>query len=180
MTRRLASAMPICLSILLWHSATADAQTPRGAYPGGTPVIRGVRSMSGSRSPRTRSLRQTAAASTAGPATVPPPRPIGVRSYHSGGSWGPGMYGGAVADGTRATCRSGRGHCGGLGCRGCLGCRSGDQWPRMYKPGHRPTHRHWSVYEQPKNLVYPPTQVPGSVVQYPYYTLKGPDDFFLK
>jgi hypothetical protein len=27
-------------------------------------------------------------------------------------------------------------------------------------------------------LVYPPNPTPGAVVQYPYYTCKGPDDFF--
>jgi hypothetical protein len=27
-------------------------------------------------------------------------------------------------------------------------------------------------------LVYPPNPTPGAIVQYPYYTCKGPDDFF--
>jgi hypothetical protein len=27
-------------------------------------------------------------------------------------------------------------------------------------------------------LVYPPNPTPGALVQYPYYTCKGPDDFF--
>jgi hypothetical protein len=48
------------------------------------------------------------------------------------------------------TCR----HCRGLGCRCC-----------------RP-------YRVPRNLVYPPPgEMPG-IVQYPYYTCKGPDCFF--
>jgi hypothetical protein len=46
--------------------------------------------------------------------------------------------------------------------------------------GHHPTHYHWFSYEQPRNLVYPPANTPAAVVQYPYYTLKGPDDFFLQ
>ena len=29
-----------------------------------------------------------------------------------------------------------------------------------------------------KHGVYPPPQVPGGAVMYPYYTLKGPSDFF--
>jgi len=34
-------------------------------------------------------------------------------------------------------------------------------------------------YRAPKNLRYPPANQPAGVVVYPYYTLKGPDDFFL-
>lgn len=43
-------------------------------------------------------------------------------------------------------------------------------------PWH-PTHHHTFSYEQPANLRYPSNQ-PGSLVRYPYYTFKGPDDFF--
>lgn len=32
----------------------------------------------------------------------------------------------------------------------------------------------------PKNLRYPNPNVPPTVVQYPYYTTKGPSDFFMK
>ena len=35
-------------------------------------------------------------------------------------------------------------------------------------------------YRAPKDLVYPPANQPAGVVVYPYYTLKGPDDFFLQ
>ena len=45
-------------------------------------------------------------------------------------------------------------HCRGLGCRKC-----------------RP-------YRVPKNLVYPPQDEQPGIVQYPYYTCKGPDCFF--
>ncbi len=34
-------------------------------------------------------------------------------------------------------------------------------------------------YRAPKNLVYPQPNQPAGVVVYPYYTVKGPDDFFL-
>ena len=46
--------------------------------------------------------------------------------------------------------------------------------------GHHPTHYNWFSYEQPRNLVYPPANQPAAVIQYPYYTVKGPDDFFLQ
>ncbi len=72
--------------------------------------------------------------------------------------------------------------------------------------GHEPHHRFWSHYTSPDAanccldtgcgccclhspfpcstcgdrgpLVYPPNPTPGAIVQYPYYTCKGPDDFF--
>lgn len=34
-------------------------------------------------------------------------------------------------------------------------------------------------YKAPKDLKYPPANQPAGVVVYPYYTVKGPDDFFL-
>ncbi|MFM9963966.1 MAG: hypothetical protein ACKV2Q_22415 [Planctomycetaceae bacterium] len=43
-----------------------------------------------------------------------------------------------------------------------------------------PTHHHTYDYQQPKNLVYPPQNQPAAAVVYPYYTLKGPSDFFMK
>jgi hypothetical protein len=41
-----------------------------------------------------------------------------------------------------------------------------------------PEHHFTYAYKRPKNLQYPPPQVPGGIVVYPYYTLKGPSDFF--
>lgn len=41
-----------------------------------------------------------------------------------------------------------------------------------------PTHRHHFHYTPPKNLVYPAQNQPTAMVQYPYYTNKGPSDFF--
>jgi hypothetical protein len=43
-----------------------------------------------------------------------------------------------------------------------------------------PTHRHTQSYKTPSNLSYPPPNVPAGAVVYPYYTLKGPSDFFRK
>lgn len=47
-----------------------------------------------------------------------------------------------------------------------------------YGYGKYPNHRHSYSYKRPKNLVYPPANSPAAVVQYPYYTTKGPSDFF--
>jgi hypothetical protein len=44
--------------------------------------------------------------------------------------------------------------------------------------GWYPTHHHWYTYHEPRNLLYPPDNAPAAVVVYPYYTVKGPDDFF--
>lgn len=44
-----------------------------------------------------------------------------------------------------------------------------------YESQHH-TH-HWD-YIPPYGLTYPPDGQPAAVVFYPYYTLKGPDDFF--
>lgn len=41
-----------------------------------------------------------------------------------------------------------------------------------------PTHRMALRYHAPRNLVYPQQNQPAAVVQYPYYTFKGPTDFF--
>lgn len=41
-----------------------------------------------------------------------------------------------------------------------------------------PRHHFTYDYIRPKNLLYPPPQVPGGAVVYPYYTHKGPSDFF--
>ncbi|MFO1095568.1 MAG: hypothetical protein U0992_20035 [Planctomycetaceae bacterium] len=49
---------------------------------------------------------------------------------------------------------------------------------RDHLHGRYPQHRFTYSYCRPDNLQYPPPQVPGGVVVYPYYTLKGPSDFF--
>ncbi len=71
----------------------------------------------------------------------------------------------------------------------------GDYCPPGWKHGHKAgwKHGHKNVYhksQRPKNYqtykyippaaVYPQQNQPLGVVQYPYYTHKGPDDFFLK
>ncbi|HID22559.1 MAG TPA: hypothetical protein EYP14_09175 [Planctomycetaceae bacterium] len=60
-------------------------------------------------------------------------------------------------------CRNGLGRL--FGCDGC---------PKLWYP----THHHTYCYKRPQGLVYPPQNQPAAVVQYPYYTVKGPTDFF--
>jgi hypothetical protein len=49
-------------------------------------------------------------------------------------------------------------------------------------PGHHgcPHHYQTQSYKWPQNMVYPPNVMPAGMVQYPYYTLRGPTDFFMK
>ncbi len=41
-----------------------------------------------------------------------------------------------------------------------------------------PVHRNYVDYRAPRNLSYPEQNTPAATVQYPYYTLRGPTDFF--
>lgn len=73
------------------------------------------------------------------------------------GACGYGGYGGAC----------GCGHGGACGCGNGCGCGHGC-----------PHHYHSFAYSRPADLVYPPPNAPGGAVVYPYYTHKGPSDFF--
>jgi len=46
--------------------------------------------------------------------------------------------------------------------------------------GFRGGHYHTFEYRAPEGMTYPPANQPPAVVQYPYYTLRGPTDFFQK
>jgi hypothetical protein len=62
----------------------------------------------------------------------------------------------------------------------CMGCNL-----HPYKEW-RPTHYHsytysipWGMHSiSPSQLSYPPANQPAAVVVYPYYTVRGPTDFF--
>lgn len=41
-----------------------------------------------------------------------------------------------------------------------------------------PVHRNYVDYRAPRNLSYPENNTPAATVQYPYYTVRGPTDFF--
>lgn len=43
-----------------------------------------------------------------------------------------------------------------------------------------PVHRSFHTYSAPEGLMYPPQNQPPGLYQYPYYTLRGPTDFFMK
>lgn len=68
---------------------------------------------------------------------------------------------------------------------------AGNGWsengPNAAMPGYQPsefgygTEREYKFrYKEPRDLRYPPVGDSPAVVQYPYYTFKGPDDFFVK
>ncbi|GIX04007.1 MAG: hypothetical protein KatS3mg113_1013 [Planctomycetaceae bacterium] len=64
---------------------------------------------------------------------------------------------------------------------GCLYCQHGLACPPGGCPhcGYGcPQHHMTYQYKWPKNLVYPPNVMPAGMVQWPYYTLRGPTDFF--
>ncbi len=99
-------------------------------------------------------------------------------SYHSttgipGYSSQPGPCpNGACPPGYGAPCPPGHGPAMGGGCpTGACGAGCG------------PQHYHSYSYSRPNNLVYPQAEagnVPGGAVVYPYYTHRGPSDFFRK
>jgi len=61
-------------------------------------------------------------------------------------------------------------------CRGCngVGC---DQCLNL--PFH-PVHRNFQTFSAPQGLSYPQQDTPPATYQYPYYTFRGPTDFFMK
>lgn len=46
-------------------------------------------------------------------------------------------------------------------------------------PWHHTTQSFSHRYNDPHAFVYPPPNQPPAVVQYPYYTVRGPSDFFM-
>lgn len=43
-----------------------------------------------------------------------------------------------------------------------------------------PVHRNFQTYHVPNGMMRPPENAAPALVQYPYYTLRGPTDFFMK
>ena len=67
---------------------------------------------------------------------------------------------------------------------GCPHCQYGSACPPDGCPhcgcDHGcPKHHQSYQYKWPDNLVYPQGPVPAAMVQWPYYTLRGPTDFFM-
>lgn len=66
-------------------------------------------------------------------------------------------------------------------CNGGMSCPAGGCPHCGFGCGHGcPKHVHSYQYNWPRNQVYPSPVLPAGMVQYPYYTLRGPTDFFMK
>jgi hypothetical protein len=104
----------------------------------------------------------------------------GVSSCHGNDCHGDNCHNGACSK-----CGDCSGHC----C--CLGSGSGGDGSgdghlglglglnrQRYPGAWYPTHHHHFDYDPPRDLVYPAANVPPATIVYPYYTCKGPDDFF--
>jgi hypothetical protein len=115
--------------------------------------------------------------------------PITTQAGPDGKAW-QGCPGGACGPGGCPPGGCGPHGCGPHGCHGphCAHCGLNGAGPN-FNAGWYPTHHHWYTYHEPGRghdvlghcqggLLYPPENAPGAVVVYPYYTLKGPDDFF--
>ena len=129
-------------------------------------------------------VRGQSPSAPAAPAAAAPQYGYGVQQ--AGGLYGP-MDGSIQRLGGScdqcATCGDCSGRCGHRGrLAGQLGLREkiNDVSEIRNGPGGAwyPTHHHHFSYDAPRGLQYPPANVPPSVVVYPYYTVKGPDDFF--
>lgn len=89
-------------------------------------------------------------------------------------------------DRTYVTDQGGCQHCqNGQACPadGCPHCGHGHQDMRGvlgHGPNGFPTHYQTYRHDWPQNMVYPQSQAPAAMVQYPYYTFRGPTDFFMK
>ena len=79
--------------------------------------------------------------------------------------------------GYNVNCKSAQ--CGGRGLCGDSLCGGSGAGNKLNLPFH-PVHRNYVNYKVPNNLSYPQQNTPAATVQYPYYTLKGPTDFFMK
>ena len=59
----------------------------------------------------------------------------------------------------------------------CPNCQSHNG--ELNLPFH-PVHRNSYTYNTPKNLMYPDASSSAGIVQYPYYTFRGPTDYFME
>jgi len=64
-------------------------------------------------------------------------------------------------------------------CDNCDACRGACPGPCMNLPFH-PVHRNFHTYDVPDDLCYPDPNQNPAMYQYPYYTHRGPTDFFMK
>lgn len=100
------------------------------------------------------------------------PNPMQPQSMQmSGPTPGPIYYDGPAGSGSQAGPSCPPNHCHPNGAK-CPQCAPDNFWV--------PKHHHTYDYKQPSGLVYPQQNQPAGVVNYPYYTCKGPSDFFMK
>ncbi|APZ91246.1 hypothetical protein [Fuerstiella marisgermanici] len=59
-------------------------------------------------------------------------------------------------------------------------CPDGKCGGRCLNIPFHPVHRNFHSYEVPRGLSRPDTSAPPASYQYPYYTTRGPTDFFMK
>ena len=65
-------------------------------------------------------------------------------------------------------------------CQGSEGCSSCvDPRQRINLPFH-PMHRNSYTVNAPRNMMYPPSPSQSGITQYPFYTFRGPTDFFVQ
>lgn len=62
----------------------------------------------------------------------------------------------------------------------CPDGRCGNGSQRCFTMPFHPIHRNFHTYDVPKGLTYPDQNRPPASYQYPYYTTRGPTDFFMK
>ena len=108
---------------------------------------------------------------------TPPSSVFRAQSPCANGQCGPSMYGPQM--GGCQSCQTGGcppgGQCQGGGC----GLANGTCQPGNYGVPFHPSHRNFYTYKAPQNVVYPnPRPTPMAAINYPYYTTKGPTDFF--
>ena len=67
-------------------------------------------------------------------------------------------------------------------CQGGYGCPSCQNPNELCNLPCHPVHRNAFTYDVPGKgpMMYPPSPSQAAVVQYPYYTFRGPTDFFMK
>lgn len=102
---------------------------------------------------------------------------VGLLAFALTGCASDQTFRGQCPPGSTVNCKNQR--CGGRGLCGDTRCGGGGATNRLNLPFH-PVHRNYVDYQAPSNLSYPQQNTPAATVQYPYYTTKGPTDFFMK
>ena len=65
-------------------------------------------------------------------------------------------------------------------CQNCPGGANGCDSNQMINLPFHPVHRNSYTYNTPRGMMYPPAPSQAGLYQYPYYTFRGPTDFFME